>query len=109
MWFSINGLDGATRGYHIPNSNGFTASTAGAVYNGLNVNGTITITANNVTIENSNVTDVDPDNGAIIIAKGVTGTQIVNDSIHGTNAVQSGSLAFAVSNLYGDTLDSVTI
>ena len=80
-----------------------------AVYNGLNVNGEITVRANNVTIENSNITDEDPDNAAIQVASGVTGVKILNDSIHGTNAVQSGSLAYAVSNLYGTTLDSVTI
>jgi hypothetical protein len=99
---------GPPAGTQLTNSNGFTASTAGAVYNGLNVNGGITITANNVTIENSNVTDVNDNNAAIQIARGVTGTQIDYDSIHGTNAVQSGSLSFAVSN-FGSTINSVVI
>ena len=99
---------GPPAGTQLTNSNGFTASTAGAVYNALNVNGGITITANNITIENSNVTDVNDNNAAIQIARGVTGTQIDYDSIHGTNAVQSGSLSFAVWN-FGSTINSVVI
>lgn len=89
-------------------SGGFTASTAGAVYNGLNVNGGITIAANNVTIENSDITDVNLSNAAIIIENGVTGTKIINDSIHGDDNGNN-ALAFGVSNLYGNTLNSVTI
>ena len=89
-------------------SAGFTASTPGAVYDALNVHGGISITASNVTIENSHITDVNSDNSAINIAPGVTSVKILHDSIHGTNAVQSGSLAFAVS-YYGSSLDGVTI
>ena len=89
-------------------SSGFTASTAGQVYNGLNVNGEIRVNASNVTIQNSNITAVDPDTAAIKVANGVTGVKIVNDSIHGTNAVQSGSLAFAVS-YFGSSINGVTI
>jgi hypothetical protein len=89
-------------------SSGFSANTAGQVYNGLNVNGEISINASNVTIQNSNITAVDPDTAAIKVAKGVTGVKIVNDSIHGTNAVQSGSLAFAVS-YFGSSISGVTI
>jgi hypothetical protein len=87
---------------------GFTASTPGAVYDGLNVSGSIRVAANNVTIENSNITDVDPSNAAIQIASGVTGTHVNYTSIHGTNTGQSGSLAFAVS-YYGSSLTGVTM
>ena len=99
---------GPAAGTSFTSSSGFTASTAGKVYNGLNVDGGITITASNVTIENSNITDVDPDSAAIQIASNVTGVQIINDSIHGTNAVQSGALAFAVS-YFGSVINGVTI
>jgi hypothetical protein len=99
---------GPPAGTSMTSSGGFTASTAGKVYDGLNVNGSISITANNVTVENSNITDVDQDNAAIQIASGVTGTVIKYDSIHGTNTGQSGALAFAVS-YFGNTLTGVTI
>lgn len=104
---SVNNT-GPAAGTALTSSGGFTASTAGKVYNGLNVNGSISITASNVTIQNSNITDVDKDNAAIQIASGVTGVVIKNDSIHGTNAGQSGALAFAVS-YFGNTLNGVTI
>ncbi len=99
---------GPPAGTALTGSGGFTASTAGKVYSGLNVNGSISITASNVTIENSNITDVDKDNAAIQIASGATGVVIKNDSIHGTNTGQSGALAFAVS-YFGNTLSGVTI
>ncbi len=99
---------GPSAGARLINSGGFTASTPGAVYSGLNVRGAIHISANNVTIENSNITDVDPNNAAIQVARGVTGTQINYTSIHGTNTGQSGALAFGVAN-YGSTLNSLTM
>ena len=99
---------GPAAGTTFTDSNGFTASTAGAVYSGLNVNGGIDITADNVTIENSTVTEVNPDTAAIQVASNVTGVKIVNDSIHGTNTVQSGALAFAVS-YFGSSISGVTI
>ena len=91
------------------NSNGFTASTAGAVYNGLNVNG-----GDHHHRQQRHHREQqhhrrqhrqcrDPDR-----ARRDRRRQIDNDSIHGTNAVQSGSLAFAVSN-FGSTLNWVTI
>ena len=94
---------GPAAGTTFTSSSGFSANTAGQVYNGLNVNGEISINASNVTIQNSNITAVDPNQAAIKVASGVTGVKIVNDSIHGTNAVQSGSLAFAVS-YYGGSI-----
>ena len=99
---------GPPAGTHMTDSGGFTASTPGAVFNALNVSGSINITANNVTIQNSNITDVDPNNAAIHIASGVTGTRINHTSIHGTNTGQSGALAYAVS-YYGPVLDGVTM
>ena len=99
---------GPAAGTTFTNSSGFTASTAGRVYSGLDVSGSIYISASNVTIENSNITDVDPNSAAIQVASNVTGVQIINDSIHGTNAVQSGSLAFGVS-YWGSSITGVTI
>ena len=99
---------GPVAGTTFTNSASFNANTAGQVYNGLNVNGEINVNANNVTIQNSNITAVDPNTAAIKVASGVTGVKILNDSIHGTNALQSGSLAFAVS-YYGSSISGVTI
>lgn len=99
---------GPAAGTALTSSPGFTASRPGAVYNGLNVNGAITVTADNVTIENSNITDTDLSNAAINIQNGVTGTRILNDSIHGTDNGNH-ALAYGVSNLYGATLGSVVI
>ena len=99
---------GPPAGTQLTNSGGFTASTPGAVYNALNVSGGIYIAANNVTIQNSVVTEVNPDSAAIQVASGVTGVHINYTSIHGTNAVQSGSLAFAVS-YFGSALNGVTL
>jgi hypothetical protein len=99
---------GPAAGTSFTDSNGFTASTPGATYSGLNVTGGISITASDVTIQNSTVTDVNPDTAAIQVANDVTGVRIVNDSIHGTNASQSGALAFAVS-YFGSSLSGLTI
>lgn len=99
---------GPVAGTIFTNSTGFTASTAGAIYSGLNVTGGINVTASNVTIEDSTVTEVNPDTAAIQVAANVTGTQIIDDSIHGTNTVQSGALAFAVS-YFGSSITGVTI
>ena len=99
---------GPLKGTSLTGSPGFTASTPGAVYSSLRVNGGISITASNVTIQNSDITDVNSDNSAINVAAGATGVKLLNDSIHGTNAVQSGSLAFAVS-YFGSSIDGVTI
>ena len=99
---------GPPAGTRLISSGGFTASTPGAVYDGLNVSGSIHVAANNVTIENSSITDVDPNSAAIQIASGVTGTHVNYTSIHGTNAGQSGALAFAVS-YYGSSITGVTM
>jgi hypothetical protein len=99
---------GPAAGTTFTDSGGFSANTAGQVYDGLRVNGGIQINANNVTIRNSDITDVNSDNAAISVAPGVTGVKLTNDSIHGTNASQSGSLAFAVS-YYGGSITGVTI
>ena len=100
---------GPAAGTSFTGSSGFTASTAGRVYSGLNVDGEITITASNVTIENSNITDADNSNAAITIGKGVTGTELANDSIRGTANSGAGALQAGVSNVYGTSLTSVTL
>jgi hypothetical protein len=97
---------GVPPGTKLTPSGSITVSVAGQVINGLAVNGTITVRANNVTIENSDIADADGSNGAIIIAAGVTGTLLEHDTIHGTNS-GSGSLAYVVNDISGN-ITSVT-
>lgn len=99
---------GPASGTVLKTSGGFTASKPGAVYNGLNVNGEISVVADNVTIENSDITDVDLSNAAIQVAPHVTGLRILNDSIHGTNRVASGSLAAGIS-YFGSAIGGVKV
>jgi hypothetical protein len=98
---------GVPGGTHLTPSGAITAGTAGQVINGLAVSGGITVTANNVTIENSDIADANSSSGAITIAGGVTGTVVKYDTIHGTNNT-SGALAWAVADNSGN-INSVTV
>ena len=73
-----------------------TVSTNGAVVNALKVSGTITVSANNVTIENTEVSS--SGQFGIVISTGYTGTVIKNVTIHGTNTTASGELAYGIYN-----------
>ncbi len=88
--------------------NGLTISQPGT-YSNMNVTGPINVTASNVIIQDSQVTDPDNSNPAIIVANGASGVQISYTSIHGTSNNGSGALFAAVENLYGNTLNSVTM
>ena len=69
----------------------------------------IYIAANNVTIQNSAITDVDPDSAAIQIASGVTRRRTsTTPRSTGPTRCSPGSLAFAVS-YFGSSLTGVTL
>lgn len=84
-----------------------TVSNSGATISNLNLsNGTITVAANNVTIENSVITTGDgglDGDSAIRITDGVSGTRVVNVTMQGTNC-QDGSLFAGVMNESDDSL-----
>jgi hypothetical protein len=90
-----------------PRSGDITASTPGEVISGISLtNGTINVTANDVTIENSSITAGDGQlNGtsAIYIADGVSGTVVRYVTMQGSNC-QGGSLFAGVMNQGGDQL-----
>ncbi len=88
--------------------NGLTISQPGT-YSHLNVTGEVVVTASNVVIQDSQITDPDNSNPAIYIASGVSNVQVNYTSIHGTASSGSGALFAAVENVYGDTLNSVTL
>ena len=81
---------GVPAGTQLTPSDGFTVSTDGTVVNALDVSGTIEVAANNVTIENSEVS-TSGDFG-IDIESGVTGTVIKNVTINGLDTTSSGEL-----------------
>jgi hypothetical protein len=96
---------GVPAGARLNPSGSITAGTPGEVINGLAVNGTIDVTASNVTIENTDVANASSCCWGVRIEPGVTGTLLKYDTIHGTDN-GSGSLAWAVDNA-GD-INSVT-
>lgn len=96
---------GVPAGTVLTSSGGFTASTAGRTYSNLDVHGTITVTANNVTIMNSRIVAGDASMGsaAITIRSGVSGTKVLHTTMEGSDC-QGGSLFAGVMNDSNDQL-----
>jgi hypothetical protein len=87
-------------------SGDITARTAGQTISNLDLNGTINVTANNVTIKDSRITAGDGTlNGvaAITIQAGVNGTVVEDTTMRGSNC-QGGSLFAGVKNNSNDEL-----
>ena len=79
---------------------------AGQTISGIDLHGTIDVTGNNVTIQNSRITAGDGSlNGesAITIRSGVTGTKVLNTTMQGSDC-QGGSLFAGVMNDSNDQL-----
>jgi hypothetical protein len=94
---------GVPPGTSLTPSGPITVSTPGAVISRLDVTGTITVTANHVTIEESRVTAADASGSVVFIAAGVSGTLIRDSVIRGENS-GPGSVADGVLNAgTGDT------
>jgi hypothetical protein len=94
---------GVPPGTQLRPSGDLTVKTPGQVINGLKVNGSIEIAANNVTVENTEVAEASACCMGIAIDPGVTGTVLKYDTIHGTDS-GSGSLSMSVYNESGDQL-----
>jgi hypothetical protein len=87
-----------------------TITTAGTTIKDAEITSSLTIKANNVTIEDSDIDLASGGNGAIVIGSGVTGALVAYDSIHGTNNTQAGNLDFAVENTnYTEGANAVTV
>ena len=85
-------------------------TTAGTTISHAEITEDLTISANNVTIEDSDIDIANVSTGAIRIGSGVTGAVVEYDSIHGTSATQAGNLQGAVYNTnYSDGANAVTI
>ena len=83
-------------GTRLTASGDFTVSTAGAVVNALEVSGTITVSARNVTIENTEISSAGQ--FGIVVLPGVAGTVIKNVTLHGTGMTSSTELSFGIYN-----------
>lgn len=94
---------GVPAGTALTPSGSITASAPGVI-NGRDVTGSIEVTADNVTIENTRVTDVDSSGGAIHIDSGVTGTKIINSTVRGQSA--TAAVQYAVINSGSGTVAS---
>lgn len=96
---------GVPAGTPLTSSGGFTASTPGKTYTNLDVHGTITVAASNVTITNSSITtgDGSMNSAAITISSGVTGTKVLHTTMQGSDC-QGGSLFAGVMNDSNDQL-----
>lgn len=70
---------------------------AGSTISGLDVRGTVTVSANDVTIRDSRVTAAYPDGGAILVEPKVSGTVIADSTIRGEGSGAS-SVAYAIQN-----------
>jgi hypothetical protein len=87
---------GVPAGTQLTASGGMTVGTAGAVVNALKVSGTITVSARNVTIENTEISSAGQ--FGIVVRPGVTGTVIRNVTMHGTGATSSTELSWGIYN-----------
>ena len=97
---------GVPAGTQLTSSGSITAGTPGETISDLSVNGTITVTANNVTIKDTKITTGNGQlNGvsAIMIQSGVSGTVVEDTTMQGSNC-QGGSLFAGVMNESGDQL-----
>jgi hypothetical protein len=96
---------GVPPGTALTSSGGFTASTPGKTYTNLDIHGTVTVTANNVTIANSRITtgDASMSSAAITIRSGVSGTKVLHTTMQGSDC-QGGSLFAGVMNDSNDQL-----
>ena len=85
-------------------------TTAGTTITGAEITSPLTISANNVTIEDSDIDVANQSAGAIRIGSGTTGALVEYDSIHGTSATSAGNLQAAVYNTnYSDDANAVTV
>jgi hypothetical protein len=96
-------------GYPDPSNTGVPAGTtltpsgsinitkAGTVISGLDVRGTIVVSANNVTIRDTRVATAYPDGGAILIEPKISGTLIEDSTIHGQGS-GADAVAYAIQN-----------
>ncbi len=85
-------------------------TTAGTTIKDAEITSPLTISANNVTIEDSDFNLANTSVGAVIIGSGATGALVEYDTIHGTDNTQAGNLDFAVENTHtSDGPNAVTI
>ena len=79
-------------------ASGATISSGTVTINGCRITGSINITGGTVTIENSDIAmyDTSQSTGGVVIGSGATSVTLQNDTIHGIDNTNSGSLAFAV-------------
>ena len=79
-------------------ASGATISSGTVTINGCRITGSINITGGTVTIENSDIAfhDNTQATGGVVIGSGATSVTLQNDTIHGIDNTNSGSLAFAV-------------
>ena len=85
-------------------------TTPGTTIEDAEITSPLTISANNVTIEDSDIDVANQSVGGIRIGSGVTGALVESDTIHGTDATQAGNLQFGVLNTnYSDGANAVTV
>jgi len=83
---------------------------AGTTIKDAEITSPVWISANNVTIEDSDIEYASSGNGAITIGSGVTGALVEYDTIHGSNNTQAGNLDSAVENAnYTEGANAVTV
>jgi hypothetical protein len=93
---------GVPRRTVLTRSHGFAVTTAGRLIRGLDVTGSIEVDADNVTIEDTRVTNASPGGHAVWIAPGVHGTVIKDSWLRGADHSHH-SIAYAVQNSGSDT------
>ena len=96
---------GVPAGTNLTPSGSITVTTAGAVINGLNVSGSISVRANNVTIQNTKIT-TSGTGGNAVSASGVSGLTIKNSEISGGNVFDGRS---SLSGVYMHNCDNCVL
>jgi hypothetical protein len=97
---------GVPAGAPLTASGAQTITTNGAVVRDVHYTGTLTIRADNVTVEDSQFTfgDGEEDSFGIDVREGYTGTKVIHTTFEGVNCSTTGSLFAGVRNLSDDSL-----
>ena len=90
----VAGNSGVPAGTRLADKGSISASTPGQVISGVHVTGTITVSASNVTIENSKINSTGQ-YWAINVKGGVTGLKVIHNEIYTTTGGYEGIFAYS--------------
>ena len=99
---------GVPPGTRLAPSGGITITKAGTVLSGMDVHGSITVDANDVTIRNTRVTTAGATGHNIVIEAGIGGTVIEDTTLRGTDAAAN-AIQYSVQNIGTDSTRGIRL